>query len=191
LAGLWGGASRVLGLALWGLALGRGLALLGRLTLGRGLALRGRLTLLGLTLRRRLAPGRRLPLRWGLALVGRLALGRRLLWRRRLSLALPAALATALAVAFALASTAPSAATPTPSAAAAALGRLAERGNLALHEVAVVFAVGVIGAELQCRVVRFDRVGPFLYGVLGGGFFDLLAGAIECVAEVVVGVLLI
>ena len=63
--------------------------------------------------------------------------------------------------------------------------------DLPLDEVAVVSAVGVITAQLQRRLVRLDRIGPFLYRLLRSGFFELLTRAIQRIAEVVVSILLI
>jgi hypothetical protein len=107
--------------------------------------------------------------------------------RRRLSLTLTAALLLTLSLAAALtiASTLATASTPT------LIGWLPERVNLPLDEVAVVFAIGVITAQLQRRLVCLDRLGPFLYRLLRCGFFDLLTRAIQRIAEVVVSILLI
>src|SRR5580658_4910741 len=58
-----------------------------------------------------------------------------------------------------------------------------------LHEVAVVFGIGVIGAELQCGVVRFHGLLPALDRLLWLTLLGLLPGAIERVAEVVISVL--
>ena len=59
-----------------------------------------------------------------------------------------------------------------------------------LHEVAIVFGVNVIGAKLQCGVVRFHGLLPALDGLLRLTLLGLLAAAIKRVTEVVVGVLL-
>ena len=59
-----------------------------------------------------------------------------------------------------------------------------------LHEVAVVFGVGVGAAELQRGLIRFHRLFPVLDGLLRLALLGLLAGAIKRVAEVVVSVLL-
>jgi hypothetical protein len=71
------------------------------------------------------------------------------------------------------------------------IGRSPERVNLPLNEITVVFAIGVIAAQLQRRVVCLDRIGPLLYRLLGSGLFILLTRAIEGIAEVKVGILLI
>ena len=112
------------------------------------------------------------------------------MWRR-LSLSLTAALlltlslAAALTPALTVASTLATAPTPT------LIGWLPERVNLPLDEVAVVFAIGVITAQLQRRLICLDRLGPFLYGLLRRGFFELLTHAIQRIAEVVVSIPLI
>jgi hypothetical protein len=100
----------------------------------------------------------------------------------------PAALTPALTIASALA-TAPTLATaaPTPT----LIGWRPQRVNPPLDEVAVVFAIGVISAQLQRRLVCLDRIGPFLYRLLRSGFFELLTRAIQRIAEVVVSILLI
>jgi hypothetical protein len=59
--------------------------------------------------------------------------------------------------------------TPAPavtSTSASLIGWLPKRINLPFDQVAVVFAIGIITAQLQRRVVCLDRLGPFLYGVL-------------------------
>jgi hypothetical protein len=80
---------------------------------------------------------------------------------------------------------------PTLAPAPALIGWLPECVDLPLDEVAVVFAVGVITAQLQRCLVRLDRIGPFLYRLLRGGLFELLTRAIQRIAEVVVSILLI
>ena len=131
----------------------------------------GRLTL------RRLLSGRLL------TLLGRLVLWR-LLTGRRLALALSAALALALAFVLVLVLVV----------LIFVLIRrllLLELGDFALHEIAVVLAVGIIGFELQRGFVGFDGVCPGFDRILGRGLFRLLAGAVEGVAEIVIRVLLI
>jgi hypothetical protein len=100
-------------------------------------------------------------------------------------LLLTLSLAAALTLALTIASTLATAPTPT------LIRWLPERVNLPLHEVAVVFAIGVITAQLQRRLVCLDRIGPFLYRLLRSGFFKLLTQAIQRIAEVVVSILLI
>src|SRR6266478_6411423 len=63
--------------------------------------------------------------------------------------------------------------------------------DLALHEVAVEFAVRIIGAQLQRSVVGLHGLSPSLHGLLGSALLGLLPGAVQRVAEVVVRVLLI
>ena len=113
-------------------------------------------------------------LRWRLSL-------RRLPLRRRLPP--PAALT--------IASTLATAAAPTSAPTPILIGWLPERVNPPLDEVAVVFAIGVISAQLQRRLVCLDRISPFLDRLLRSGFLQLLTRAIQCIAEVVVRILLI
>jgi hypothetical protein len=42
--------------------------------------------------------------------------------------------------------------------------------DFALHEIAIVLAVGVVGAQLERGLVGFDGVRPSFDGVLGRGF---------------------
>jgi hypothetical protein len=102
-----------------------------------------------------------------------------------LALTIASPLAAALTLALTIATTLATAPTPT------LIGWLPERVNLPLDEVAVVFAIGVITAQLQRRLVCLDRIGPFLYRLLRSGFFELLTRAIQRIAEVVVSILLI
>src|ERR1039457_5372543 len=76
-------------------------------------------------------------------------------------------------------------------AAATLIRRLSERVNLPIDEVAIVFAIGVISAQLQRRIVRLHRLGPFLNGLLRSEFLQLLARTIERIAEVEVSILLV
>src|SRR6266478_104194 len=62
--------------------------------------------------------------------------------------------------------------------------------NLALHEVAIEFAVRIVGAQFQRSLVSLHGLGPSLHGLLGGALLSLLPGAVQRVAEVVVRVLL-
>jgi uncharacterized membrane protein required for colicin V production len=104
-------------------------------------------------------------------------------------LALP--LTAALLLTLSLAAALTIASTLAPATTTAAVRWLPERVNLPLDEVAVVFAIGVITAQLQRRLVCLDRIGPFLDRLLRSGFFELLTRAIQCIAEVVVRILLI
>src|SRR6202453_1441917 len=71
------------------------------------------------------------------------------------------------------------------------LGRwVAERVQLALHQIAVVLAVGIVGAQLQGRLVGFHGLRPFLDGRLRIVLLGHLPGAIQGVAQVVVGIFL-
>jgi len=118
-----------------------------------------------LTLRRLLSGGL-------LTLLRRLVL-RRLLTGRRLALALPAALTLAFVLVLVLVVL------------IFVLIRrllLLELGDFALHEIAVVLAVGIIGFELQRGFVGFDGVCPGFDRILGRGLFRLLAGAVEGIA---------
>ena len=100
---------------------------------------------------------------------------------------LTAALLTlSLAAALTMASTL---STTTP--ASTLIGGLPECINLPLDEVAVVFAIRVITAQLQRRLVCLDSIGPFLYRLLRSGLLELLTCAIQRIAEVVVSILLI
>ena len=68
---------------------------------------------------------------------------------------------------------------------------LPERIDLALHQVAVVLAIGIVCAQLQRGLVGLYRLGPLLQGFLRGSLFGLLSRAIQRIAEVVVSVLLV
>jgi hypothetical protein len=94
-------------------------------------------------------------------------------------------LATTLAAA-ATATTAAAAATTT-----AAIGRLLERIDLPLHEVAVELAVRIICSQLQGGFVRLHGISPLGNGLLRSRLLELLPGAVQRVAQVVVGVLLV
>ncbi len=106
------------------------------------------------------------------------------MWR---GLSLRWGLALAIALAATAAATTAAAATTT----ASLIWRLPERVNLPLDEVAVVLAIRVVATQLQRRIVCLNRIRPFLYGVLRSGLLDLLTRAIQCIAEVVVSILLI
>ena len=110
-------------------------------------------------------------------------------WRLSLSLSPTAALLLTLSLAAAL--TPALTIASTLATAPTLIGWLPERVNLPLDEVAVVFAIGVITAQLQRRLVCLDRIGPFLYRLLRSGFFELLTRAIQRIAEVVVSILLV
>lgn len=148
-----------------------------------GLLTRRRLLTLWLPWRRLpgLLAGRRLLTWWRLALGrllpgGLLTLLGRLVLRRLLTgwgLALAAALALTLTLAFVL--------VLVLVVLVFVLIRrllLLEFGDLALHEVAVVLAVGVVGFELERGLVGFDGVCPGFDRVLGCGLFGRLAGSI-------------
>jgi len=59
---------------------------------------------------------------------------------------------------------------------------LLERVDPALHQVAVVLAVGIVCAQLQRGLVGLHRLGPFLQGFLRVGLFGLLSGTIQRIA---------
>jgi hypothetical protein len=101
------------------------------------------------------------------------------------------ALCRGAALTLTIAATATATATTAATTATALVGWLPERVNLPLDEVAVVFAIGVITAQLQRRLVCLDRIGPFLYRLLRSGFFEPLTHAIQSIAEVIVSILLI
>src|SRR5580658_2230754 len=63
--------------------------------------------------------------------------------------------------------------------------------DFALHEIAVVLGVGIIGAQLQRGVVRLDRLFPGLQRLLLRALQGPLSGAVQRVAQVVIGVLLL
>jgi len=98
------------------------------------------------------------------------------------ALPLTAALLLTLSLAAAL-TIASTLAPPPPPTAAATVRWLPERVNLPLDEVAVVFAIGVITAQLQRPFVCLDRIGPFL-DRLRGADFRAADRAIQCIAEV-------
>jgi hypothetical protein len=106
-------------------------------------------------------------------------------------LSLPLTVALLLTLSLAAALTIASALATATATATALIGWAPERVDLPLDEVAVVFAIGVITAQLQRRLVCLDRIGPFLYRLLRSGFFELLTRAIQRIAEVVVSILLI
>ena len=62
--------------------------------------------------------------------------------------------------------------------------------DLLLHEVAIVFRLGVIGRDLQRGVVGLHRFLPGLDGLLRIRFFGFLAKPVLRVAEVVISALL-
>ena len=63
--------------------------------------------------------------------------------------------------------------------------------ELAVHEVAVELAIGVIRPQLERSIVGLDCLRPILHGLVGSRALGLLSGSIQGVAEVVVGVLLL
>jgi len=66
-----------------------------------------------------------------------------------------------------------------------------ERIDLPLHEVPVELAVRIIRSQLQGGFVRLHGIGPLGNGLLRSRFLNLLPRAVQRVAEVVVGVLLV
>src|SRR5215469_1426657 len=128
-----------------------------------------------------------LALRWGLSLgltlTPRLTLLR--WWRLALSLAVARRLASSAVPAIATAAATLTATTP------ALRRRLPKRIDLPLDEIAIVFAVGVIAAQLQRCVICLESVRPSLYRLLRSGFLELLTRAIQRIAQVVVSILLI
>jgi len=60
-----------------------------------------------------------------------------------------------------------------------------------LHKVPVVLAIDISGTELQRRLVRLHRISPLFNRVLRGRLLNLLARAVQGIAEVVVRILLI
>jgi len=83
------------------------------------------------------------------------------------------------------------AAGPTTTATTAAIGRLLKRIDLPLHEVPVELAVRIIRSQLQGGFVRLHGISPLGNGLLRSRFLNLLPRAVQRVAEVVVGVLLV
>ena len=65
-----------------------------------------------------------------------------------------------------------------------------ERFEFAIHEIAIEFRIGIIGTQLQRGVVYLHRLGPSLDSLCGVALFRLLSLAVECIAEVIVSVLL-
>jgi hypothetical protein len=69
--------------------------------------------------------------------------------------------------------------------------RLLKRLDLALHKIPIEPAIGIIRPQLQCRFIRLHRIGPLRDGLLRRGLLNLLPRAIQRVAQVVVGILLV
>src|SRR6516162_6410660 len=112
----------------------------------------------------------------------------RLRWRLARPLAVARRLAGSLVPTVA---TAAAPATCTAAAAPAPIWRLPKRIDLPLDEIAIVLAVGVTTAQLQRSVICLESIRPSLYRLLRSGFLELLTRAIERIAQVVVGILLI
>src|SRR6185437_14194616 len=130
-------------------------------TLRRWLPLR-----LTLALRRRLPLRLTLPLRRWLPLRLTLALRRRLPLRLTLPLRRWLPLRLTLPLRRRLPLTAATTLTATSPAPAALLRRLPKRIDPPLNKVAIEFAVSVVAPQLQRRLIRLDRIGPFLDGLL-------------------------
>jgi hypothetical protein len=62
--------------------------------------------------------------------------------------------------------------------------------DFALHQIPIELAICIVGAQLQRGLVGFHRIVPLLQSFLGRRLFGLLAGAIQRVTQVVVGILL-
>jgi hypothetical protein len=100
-------------------------------------------------------------------------------------------LTLAVAVAAGATATATAAAAAATPATAPIRRRLLKRLDFPLHKIPIELAIGIIRPQLQRRFIRLHRISPLCNGLLRRGLLNLLPRAIQRVAQVVVGILLV